>query len=193
MRVKAIMIRILLQLSHDQRTIGLMILAPILVLTLMSFIFDGSNYYPKIGIINAPISFVNNLEDNDVKVIRYTENNAYDVLKSSEIDAIINFESGVPKIMLEGSDPSKNQAVIKLTQSAISKLTTTKSLDITYLYGYEDMAAFDNFGPILIGFFVFFFVFLIAGVAFLKERTTGTLERILPPRFTDGKLLSAIY
>ena len=41
------------------------------------------------------------------------------------------------------------------------------------------MAAFDNFGPILIGFFVFFFVFLIAGVAFLKERTTGTLERIL--------------
>ena len=59
MRVKAIMIRILLQLAHDKRTIGLMILAPILVLTLMSFIFDGSDYHPKIGIINAPISFVN--------------------------------------------------------------------------------------------------------------------------------------
>lgn len=179
MRVKAIMIRILLQLSHDKRTIGLMILAPILVLTLMSFVFDGSNYHPKVGIINAPISFVNRLEDSDVKVIRYTENNAYDVLKSSEIDALINFESGIPKITLEGSDPSKNQAVIKLTQSAISVLTPTVKPDITYLYGYEDMAAFDNFGPILIGFFVFFFVFLIAGVAFLKERTTGTLERIL--------------
>ena len=83
MRIKAIMIRILLQLAHDKRTIGLMIFAPILVLTLMSFIFDGSNYHPKIGIINAPISFVNRLEDNDVKVIRYTENNAYDVLKSN--------------------------------------------------------------------------------------------------------------
>ena len=119
MRVKAIMVRILLQLAHDKRTIGLMIFAPILVLTLMSFIFDGSDYHPKIGIINAPISFVNKLEDNDVKIIRYTENNAYDVLKSSEIDALINFESGVPKITLEGSDPSKSQAVIKLTQSAI--------------------------------------------------------------------------
>ena len=41
------------------------------------------------------------------------------------------------------------------------------------------MELFDNFGPVLIGFFVFFFVFLIAGVSFLRERTSGTLERLL--------------
>ena len=179
MRVKAIMIRILLQLAHDKRTIGLMIFAPILVLTLMSFIFDGSDYHPKIGIINAPISFVNKLEDNDAKVIRYAENAAYDAINSSDIDAIINFESGIPNIVLEGSDPSKSAAVIKLTQNATSQLISNVKPDITYLYGYENMAAFDNFGPILIGFFVFFFVFLVAGVAFLGERTSGTLERIL--------------
>lgn len=179
MRVKAIMIRILLQLAHDKRTIGLMIFAPILVLTLMSFIFDGSDYHPKIGIINAPISFVNKLEDNDAKVIRYTENAAYDAINSSDIDAIINFESGIPNIILEGSDPGKSAAVIKLTQNATSQLISNVKPDITYLYSYENMAAFDNFGPILIGFFVFFFVFLVAGVAFLGERTSGTLERIL--------------
>ena len=33
--------------------------------------------------------------------------------------------------------------------------------------------------PILMGFFVFFFVFLISGMALLKERTTGTLDRLL--------------
>lgn len=181
MRVKAIMIRILLQLVHDKRTIALMILAPILVLTLLAFVFDGSNYHPKIGIINAPLNFVNKLEDNDAKIIRYSENDGDITLKASEIDALINFEGGVPKITLEGSDPSKSQAVIKLTQNALSLSGLSKpvSPDITYLYGYENMASFDNFGPILIGFFVFFFVFLIAGVAFLKERTTGTLERIL--------------
>jgi ABC-2 type transport system permease protein len=32
---------------------------------------------------------------------------------------------------------------------------------------------------VLIGFFIFFFVFLIAGVSFLRERTGGTLERLL--------------
>lgn len=31
----------------------------------------------------------------------------------------------------------------------------------------------------LVSFFVFFFVFLIAGIALLKERTSGTLERLL--------------
>jgi ABC-2 type transport system permease protein len=179
MRVRAIMVRILLQLAHDKRTIGLMILAPILVLTLMSFIFDGSDYHPKIGIINAPLNFVNNLEDNDANVIRYDENTAHDALESSDIDALINFESGIPKITLEGSDPSKSEAVIRLTQNAISKSIPSVKPDITYLYGYENMTAFDNFGPILIGFFVFFFVFLVAGVAFLGERTSGTLERIL--------------
>ena len=45
-------------------------------------------------------------------------------LNLSEIDAIINFESGVPNITLEGSDPSKSQAVIKLTQSAISAINS---------------------------------------------------------------------
>jgi len=179
-RVKAIVIRILLQLAHDKRTIGLMILAPILVLTLMSFIFDGSNYHPKIGIINAPISIVNKLEDNDAKIIRYTENDAYYALSLSEVDAIINFENGIPKITLEGSDPSKSQSVIKLVQNATQQPASIAAKpDITYLYGYENMSSFDNFGPILIGFFVFFFVFLVAGVSFLGERTSGTLERIL--------------
>ena len=140
MRVRAVMIRILQQLGHDKRTIALMIIAPIFVLTLMTFIFGGTTYHPKIGIVNAPLSFVNKLE---------------------------------------GSDPSKSQAVIMLTQNAMQQLIPTAKPDITYIYGYENMSAFDNFGPILIGFFVFFFVFLISGVAFLSERNTGTLERVL--------------
>jgi len=179
MRIIAVMIRILRQFRHDKRTMALMIFAPIFVLTLMAFIFNGSEYHPKIGIINAPLSFVNKLEDEDAIVTRYNESNADQAIKSAQADAIINFESGVPHIELEGSDPSKSGAVIKLTQSALKQLTPAAEPDITYLFGYEDMSSFDNFGPILIGFFVFFFVFLISGVSFLSERTSGTLERIL--------------
>jgi ABC-2 type transport system permease protein len=50
---------------------------------------------------------------------------------------------------------------------------------VLYLFGYKDMSSFDNFGPILIGFFVFFFVFLVSGIAFLGERNSGTLERLM--------------
>ena len=179
MRVIAVMIRILLQLKHDKRTIGLMIFAPIFVLTLMSFIFNGSDYHPKIGITNAPNSFINKLEDNYARVTIYDESEAHEALNQAKVDAIINFESGVPNVKLEGSDPSKNGAVIKLIQNIMQQTSPTIKLDITYLYGYENMSSFDNFGPILIGFFVFFFVFLISGVSFLSERTSGTLERLL--------------
>lgn len=179
MRIRAVAIRILLQMIHDKRTLGLIILAPMLILTLMSFIFNSSDYNPKLGIVNAPLNFVNKLEDNDARVTRYTDSDAYGALQRAEVDAIINFESGVPHIQLEGSDPTKNKAVIMLIQKVTQQLTPTPKPDLTYLYGYENMSTFDTFGPILIGFFVFFFVFLIAGVSFLSERTSGTLERLL--------------
>jgi ABC-2 type transport system permease protein len=50
---------------------------------------------------------------------------------------------------------------------------------VNYIYGYEDLSTFDNFGSILIGFLIFFFVFLVAGISFLQERTSGTLEKLL--------------
>ncbi|MBU8878510.1 ABC transporter permease [Bacillus sp. FJAT-29790] len=179
MRSIAIMIRIILQFKHDKRTIALMIFAPIFVLTFMSFIFSDVEYHPKIGIINAPTSFVNKLEENDAKVMRYDESNAHEALRLSEVDAMINFKSGVPEVQLEGSDPAKSKVVLMLIQKVNQPAIPAAQPDITYFYGYEDMTSFDNFGPVLIGLFVFFFVFLISSVAFLSERTSGTLERLL--------------
>ena len=55
----------------------------------------------------------------------------------------------------------------------------TPNIEVNYIYGDKDTSFFDILGPILVGFFVFFFVFLISGIALLRERTTGTLERLL--------------
>lgn len=49
----------------------------------------------------------------------------------------------------------------------------------TYLNGSDEMNSFDAIAPYMMGFFVFFFVFIIAGVSFLRERISGTLERVL--------------
>ena len=54
-----------------------------------------------------------------------------------------------------------------------------KKPEITFLYGDSEAAIFDQLAPALMGFFIFFFVFIIAGVSFLKERSSGTLERTL--------------
>jgi ABC-2 type transport system permease protein len=179
MRVRAVMVRILRQLKHDKRTIGLMLFAPILVLTLMSFIFGGSTYHPKIGVVNAPLHFVNSLEEGDAVVTRYSDADAEQALYNGDIDARIDFQDGVPHVKLEGSDPTKSKAAIALVKSASLKSSLTVQMEVLYLFGYKDMSSFDNFGPILIGFFVFFFVFLVSGIAFLGERNSGTLERLM--------------
>src|SRR5699024_2690605 len=54
-----------------------------------------------------------------------------------------------------------------------------KEPDVHYLYNNEDADLFDQVSPALMGFFIFLFVFLIAGISFLLELTTGTLERTL--------------
>lgn len=54
----------------------------------------------------------------------------------------------------------------------------TTTLDATYLHGGADYDTLDYMAPALIGFFVFFFVFLLTCISFLRERVAGTLERL---------------
>ncbi|WP_281165501.1 ABC transporter permease [Liquorilactobacillus sicerae] len=68
-----------------------------------------------------------------------------------------------------------------LTAAKVSSTSTTKQTKISnhYNYGNSDTNFFNKIVPILMGFFVFFFVFLISGMALLRERTSGTLDRLL--------------
>jgi ABC-2 type transport system permease protein len=127
MRTLALIKRIIQQLRKDKRTLALLFVAPLLVLTLMYFIFDS---------------------------------------ESSDLNLVVT---------------DVNERVIELLDDSEFKLneTATPSVDTVYIYGDEETKIFDIFSPMLVGFFVFFFVFLIAGIALLNERTSGTLERLL--------------
>lgn len=52
------------------------------------------------------------------------------------------------------------------------------SFNVDYIIGNKNGTLFDKFGIQLIGIIVYFFVFLIAGIQFLSERTSGTLEKL---------------
>ncbi|HEU4963945.1 MAG TPA: ABC transporter permease [Bacilli bacterium] len=64
-----------------------------------------------------------------------------------------------------------------LDGAPVSQLPLTT--EVEFLHGGTDLTKMDYMAPVLIGFFIFFFVFLISGVSFLRERTGGTLERVL--------------
>ncbi|CDO03852.1 Inner membrane transport permease YbhR [Oceanobacillus picturae] len=181
MRIKAMVTRIIKQFVHDKRTIALLIVAPILVLTLLSLVFNGKEYTPKLALVDvsAPISTA--LEESEAEVSNQSLSEAEEMLEEKQLDAYITLENNTPTITLEGSDPTANRATLQVIQNVISEQQQNENvaMEIDYLHGSEDMTSFNNFGPVFIGFFAFFFVFLIAGVSFLRERTTGTLERLL--------------
>lgn len=199
MRIRALFVRIARQFLRDRRTLALLILAPLLVLSLMYLVFNGDTYQPKLGTVAMPDALVQQLERKDADLHAYpTSQEAEDALLARDIDAYIELRDGAPFVRLEGSDPSHSRAVMMIVSETLGQgsswsnsaspvdsgtgdaVAANAAAPVTeYLHGGADMTTFDSLGPVLIGVFAFFFVFLIAGVSFLKERTSGTLERLL--------------
>jgi len=193
MKIKAVAFRILTELKHDKRTLALVIFAPILMLTLIFFVLNSSLSNVYIGVINAPVDYVDNLYDNNATAVRFFDKSlALDSLKNGEIEAFINIVDGKSYIYVDGSNSQESQRVINLLEMAKKSSPPERAdltSDIIYMYGAEDLETFDNFGSVLIGVLVFFFVFIVAGMSFIEERTTGTLEKMLSTPIKRSELV----
>lgn len=181
MKIKAMALRILTQLRHDKRTVALMFLAPILLLTFLYFVLDSSQSDIRIGVVNAPLSYVERLEKSEAKIVRLTDKEALKAVETGEINAYINVISGKPTIYIDGTNASKSNKIEQIIEKSRMQdfLREDLKTETIYVYGYDDFSLFDGFGSILIGFIVFFFTFLVSGISFLQERTSGTLEKLL--------------
>ncbi|MWC26785.1 ABC transporter permease [Paenibacillus sp. MMS18-CY102] len=185
MRIGALALRIIQQFARDRRTLALLLLAPLLILTLMKLVFDGQSATPAIGVVGVPPVIQAQITHAGAEVTAFSSNElALNELKNGSLDAVFAIGGSTqPSITLEGSDPSTSRAVLLLLQGTLqseaAQPASAAAPAIQYLHGSANMAPFDSFGPVLIGFFSFFFVFLLAGVSFLRERTSGTLERLL--------------
>ncbi|WP_174614895.1 ABC transporter permease [Virgibacillus ihumii] len=178
MRILAIVKRIIQQFLRDKRSIALMMVAPLLVMTLLWLVLDMEQYEPTIAVSGVPSQMQTIMEDEDTTITAMSESEATDALENQEIDAFLNFSE--QKLIMEGSQPSATSAVNRVISQAAKQLNPkAPDFDVEFMHGSADLNLFDNTGSVLIGFFVFFFVFIIGGVSFLRERTQGTLERLL--------------
>ncbi|MCA1321016.1 ABC transporter permease [Bacillus tianshenii] len=204
MRTFAIGGRIIQQLIRDKRTLALMLLAPLLILTLVYFLFQtNADNIATVGGASIPESLVNRLEEADIKVVEYV--NSKDIKEriiEDELDAFLVWDGsklfvtydatatttvGAIKAKLRGIQQQGFMIEVKEVLGKTAEggalqpgdIPTPFEVDETYVHGSEDTTYFDTISPFLIGFFVFFFVFLISGISLLRERTTGTLNRLL--------------
>ncbi|EJS76552.1 ABC transporter permease [Bacillus cereus] len=180
MRVNGVVIRIIRQFFRDKRSLAMMFGAPMLLLWLLSLVFTQKDYIPHIAVVDVPAPIVKAMQNQEASIYEYSKEKAYSELEKQKVDAVIRLENGKMNLLLEGSDSSKNRAVLQVLQKSTEKNDVSiMKPEVEYLHGSKDFTMFDGLGPVLIGFFTFFFVFILSGVSFVRERLSGTLERLL--------------
>lgn len=201
MRTLAIAKKVLKELLRDKRTLAMMFVAPVFIMWLMNLMFSASTAVNiKLATQDLPTSLVTKMDDLDhVSVQTYNDiDQAKKDLADEKVDAVISYKNGEYQVDYANTDASKtsmtrqvlrtsiasegsNQLMARIKQALPQLNLKVKAPEIkeSYQYGDEHTSFFTSMIPVLIGFVVFFFVFLISGMALLKERTSGTLERLL--------------
>lgn len=141
-------------------------------------------------------------------------------LKDDQVDAVIQYRTKANQydVTYANTDSSKTALTKQALHAAITGTTITdlshglRQLQATvhmvnpaapltqpakaptvsnhYRYGDADTGFFTKMVPILMGFFVFLFVFLISGLALLRERTSGTLYLLLATPVRRGEIVA---
>ncbi|WP_342542301.1 ABC transporter permease [Paenisporosarcina sp. FSL H8-0542] len=181
MRIRALVNRIVLQLARDKRTLALLFMAPLLILTLMHFLFTSNDVPSRLGVEGVSSGMIEQWKSNELELISFPKTN--DIKKTiidNELDGYLVVNGDTMTLTVENTDPSRSKMLrAKIQQALFGNLAGTSEIETKYVYGSENTSFFDVLSPILVGFFVFFFVFLISGIGLLRERMTGTLERLL--------------
>jgi ABC-2 type transport system permease protein len=131
-----------------------------------------------------------------IRATRSTYDDGVAQLKRGDVDAVVWVDAGGLHIVIEGSDPLQSGSIAPAVQKAFvqavsqsSALAAAPAIQIEQLYGGTDYSLLDYLAPVLIAFFAFFFIFLLSAVSFLRERASGTLERLMATPLRRGELV----
>ena len=205
-RLLAITRRILQQFRRDRRTLGLVFVAPLVILSAFYFLLRGGGEKPVLGVVledrgALAAGIAAELDRSTlVRTTRLDAGTAAAQLRDAKLDGYVRLGVGftadaidlhrvAPEIHVEGSQPAPAQtvlqAVTQATAVAVSDLASASGVTppqlqprVYYEHGGPSLDTLDYFGSAFIGLVVFFLVFVTTSVSFLRERTQGTLERL---------------
>jgi len=218
-RVLALAVRIVRQFLRDRRTLALLFLAPLLIMTLLNFVLSGSSSAVTLGIV-PPAGTTGTVLIEQIKAevssgpsavtIKTIARHQVDAaLKNGDVDGVLIFPEDISigsnsadtmfTLRLDGSNPPAAaelrtlvaQVVAGLEKSTGSSVIASSPplLTVTYLYGGSEYTETDALAPLFIGLFAFFFVFLLTSVSFLRERSQGTIERLMVSPLSRAELV----
>lgn len=235
-RIAALASRIIRQVVRDKRTLALIFIVPIVIMTLLYLVLTNTSSVHTLAIVQPTgtgSDRINTLITNllpgkdKLNVIYINNNQVNDKLTNGEADAAVIFppdfvqqvfsgQNPTVQTVLEGSDPNVANAMRDVTGAltrqlgvALSALNAQQAQvgqgqaipsvlggsipftvsDPQYLHGGSQYTFNDSIAPVFIGMFSFFFVFILTSIAFLRERSQGTIERVMASPMTRTELV----
>jgi ABC-2 type transport system permease protein len=180
-----LIVRIFKQILNDKRLLVLITIAPLLIMTLIYYLLGTTSFVPKIG-VDAPLPFVAALKQQNAIVSSLDVDQADQLLEDRAIDAAVYLADNKLTIKILENDAFRMSAVTTAVREAAKEMLRTTGLlnplsdmQIVYLHGTSGVNLFAAIGYIMLGIIAFFFTFILAGIAFIRERSQGTLERFI--------------
>jgi ABC-2 type transport system permease protein len=213
MNILFVAVKIFRQFLRDKRTMALIFVIPVVVMSLFYFMLQGDlELKVKLAVVSSEREdaiykgFVETLKSQEnLAVIEDEGPTASEALDRTKADAVFVFPEGFfqalaqnenPRfsLLVEGTKAGIESAARKVADAALIKarfqalpifafmggsIKSVADVDVSYRYNTQGFKLIDLTAPGFIAFFMYFIVFILTCVAFLRERSSGTLERIL--------------
>ena len=210
-RVAALFRRVVQEIRRDRPSLVLLFIAPIVITGLLTFILrEGVTPTVDAVVVNAPrpagAAIVAALGEALRQQGGSLEEVASEAAARSAIEdgtaSVAIILPGLPthgpltiKVITNGLDLSGEASQIAAAQKALLATVAAAegfglpTIEHATVYGTPSNDPMTNFAPAIVGFFTYFFVYLLTGVSFLRERTGGTLERLMATPVSRGEIV----
>jgi ABC-2 type transport system permease protein len=122
------------------------------------------------------------------------------VIPGNLLEAIAAGERPTLTVITEGTEPAAEAGRFGTIQGVMADVVKNlvppgaptplvPQVERRTIYLDPDASQADVFAPIFLGLFGYFFVYLLTGISFLRERIGGTLERLLGTPVTRGEIV----
>ena len=206
-RLRALVRRVTAEIRRDRPSLALLFIAPIVITGLLTYILrEGQAPDVSVIVVNqgppqAAALVGSALRGSGVDVSSATDEAA---ARQAVIDGSASLAIVVPadvatggaiRVITLGLDPLADSANLGELRDALTTALGQASgaalpnLQRVTVYGTGSDDPMVPFGPAIVAFFLYFFVYLLTGVSFLRERTGGTLERLMATPVTRGEVV----
>ncbi len=212
-RVLALFRRVVAEIRRDRPSLALLFIAPIVITGLVTFILRESQA-PQVTAVVVNLAGQRGELVGTALGTALREGGATISDVADEPTAIAAIVAGTASIgivigtdatagggltitaITNGLDPSGEASQVAAVGRAMLQAAgsasgaTVPAVRHATVYGAPSDDPVTTFAPAIVGFFAYFFVYVLTGVSFLRERTGGTLERLMATPVTRGEVVA---